>query len=195
MFKVVKVSNAPTPERKSQKVNRSRRFFGAQSNNNTSVTPSWVGYSGSPGTNPITGTGGAISTEGVCSGESEFCFDVASTAPANRIMIGFTKNLNSSTTWTRLDWAVYLYNGQIRVYGRSNPTTGSSSYIAILGTYSVGDKMAMCTDSSGNVILKQNGSVIYTFTNQIAGYPIYPGFYAWGGNAVINETLSGSDLC
>ena len=105
------------------------------------------------------GNAGAISTQTIASGDGYVEF-IASETTSYR-MLGLS-NGNSNTSYTDIDFALYLTGAKVEVYE-------AGAQKGTFGSYATGDALRVAV-SGGVVRYSRNGTVFYTSTR----VPVYP---------------------
>ncbi len=105
------------------------------------------------------GNAGAVSTQQITSGDGYV--ELTASETNTRRMLGLS-NGNSNVSYTDIDFALYLYEDELRIY-----EAGAAK--GIFGTYTTGDTLRVAV-VDGVVQYSRNGTVFYTS----AGTPTYP---------------------
>jgi Zn-dependent metalloprotease len=123
------------------------------------------------------GNAGAISTQTIAPGDGSVEFTASETTTYR--MLGLS-NGNASSSYTDVDFALYLAAGQIQVYE-------AGSLMGSFGSYATGDKMRVAV-TAGIVSYSRNGTVFYTLTGT-PSYPLLVDSALYSQNATLSAVL------
>jgi hypothetical protein len=123
------------------------------------------------------GNGGAISMQAIPSGDGSVEFTASETTTYR--MLGLS-NGNADSSYTDIDFALYLAAGQIQVYE-------AGSLMGTFGSYATGDKMRVAV-TGGIVRYSRNGTVFFTSTKTPA-YPLLVDSALYSQNATLNAAV------
>jgi hypothetical protein len=123
------------------------------------------------------GNSGAVSTQQIASGDGHV--EVTASETTTYRMIGLS-NGNSGTSYTDIDFAVYLALGQLRVY-EAGVSKGT------FGNFSPGDRIRVAVVGP-SVKYSRNGVVFYTSTKTIV-YPLLVDSALYTQGATLNNAM------
>jgi hypothetical protein len=123
------------------------------------------------------GNAGAVSTQQIASGDGYVEFTASETNTYR--MLGLS-NGNTGASYTDIDFAIYLYGGQLLVYE-------AGFYRSSLGPFATGDTLRV-TVADGVVEYSKNGTPLYSSTTA-ATYPLLVDTALYSTNATLIEVV------